>query len=123
MDDDVRFCHALSRRDIPPLGGRLYEHQPRGGAGLAHDVIKTSDRMRSVCVLIPVTRVAYRLLDFQSLPVGVQLVGNYQRQRSANSRAHLGAMRDDVNRSVRIDSEKYAGMQGDKIRTRILSKS
>ena len=79
--------------------------------------------MRSVCVLIPVTRVAYRLLDFQSLPVGVQLVGNYQRQRSANSRAHLGAMRDDVNRSVRVDSDKYVGMQGGKIRMRILWKA
>ena len=77
MDDDVWFRCALSGRDIPSLRGRLYEHQPRGGAGLAHNIIKASDRMGSVRVLITIARIADRLLDFHSLPVGVQLIGNH----------------------------------------------
>ena len=71
MDDDVWFRCALSGREIPSLRGRLYEHQPRGGAGLSHDIIKASDRMGSIGVLIAVTRIADRLVDFHSLPVGV----------------------------------------------------
>ena len=52
--------------------GRLKEHESRrdADAGLAHDVIKTSDRARSIGVRIAVTRIADQLVD------------NYERQRS-----------------------------------------
>ena len=76
MDHDVELSHALRRRDVPLLRGRLNQHEPCGRAGLSHDIIKASDRMGSIRVLITIARIADRLVDLHSLPVGVQLIGN-----------------------------------------------
>jgi len=49
--------------------GRLNEHESRRGAGLAHDVIKTSDRGDLSCS------------DHRNADRADQLVDNYERQR------------------------------------------
>ena len=42
---------------------RLDEHEMRCGAGLAHDVIRTSDRARSIGILITVTQIPDQIVD------------------------------------------------------------
>ncbi len=76
MNDDVGFGHAVGRPDIPLLRRRLYQHEARAGSRLAHDIVKASDRMGPVRVLIAVARIADRLIDLHPLPVGIQLVGD-----------------------------------------------
>ena len=49
--------------------GRLKKHESRRGAGLAHDVIKTSDRGDLSCS------------DHRNADRADQLVDNYERQR------------------------------------------
>jgi len=68
--------------------------------------------MRSVGVLITVSCVTDGLFDLHALPVGVELVRHHEGQGGTNDRAHLRAMRDDVDRPVGIDADEDIRMQG-----------
>src|SRR5918996_463068 len=107
MHDDVELSHTIGRVNVPLLRGRLNQHEPRGSAGLPHDIIKASDRMRSIGVLIAVARIADGLVDLHLLPIGVQLVSNDERERSANAGAHLRTMSDNPYGAVRINPDKH----------------
>ena len=81
----VKAGFALARRNLPVRRGGLDQHQTRRAARLAHHVEKIADGVRAIGILSAVARIANRLLDLHQLPVGVQLVGDYQSQRDADA--------------------------------------
>jgi hypothetical protein len=60
---------------------------------------------RPVGVLVAVFYVGVGLNDVDTVPVGVQLVGQYHRQAGLDACAHLGAMGDDCHRPRFIDAD------------------
>src|SRR5271157_3514935 len=87
-------------RNIPPRGGGADEHQTSGGAGLPHHVEEIADGVRRIGLLVAILWIGERLLDLDSLPVGAEFIGQDNWQRGLDPVPHLGAMRDDRNRSV-----------------------
>src|ERR1700758_3073174 len=67
--------------------------------------------MRTVGVLIAISRVADRLIEFYALPVGVQFVGHDQGQSGSNYSSHFRAMSDNPDPSVRLDTYEHIGMK------------
>ena len=107
-----------------PLRGRgLLEHRARGGAGLPHGLVETTDGVRPVGILIAVFSVADRLLNLDAIPVGVEFIGNHHGESRANAGAHFRAVRDDDHRAVGLDAEVDAWMPGGLIRHRLSSDS
>src|SRR5258708_35650943 len=79
--------------------------------------------MRAVRILISIALIADGLLELHALPIGFEFIGQDKRERRADSRSHLRAMRDDENPSVRINSEIHAGIQHSVINFRIFGES
>src|SRR5258708_15830814 len=79
--------------------------------------------MRAVRILISIALIADGLLELHALPIGFEFIGQDKRDRRADSRSHLRAMRDDENRPVRINSEIHAGIQHSVIDFRIFGES
>src|SRR5580700_4592083 len=92
---DIRL--TLTDRHAPLLGRGLNEHDPGRSAGNPHHVKKASDGMRTVSVLIAVSGITDRLINFHALPVRIQFVGYDQRQSRANYGTHLRAMSNNPN--------------------------
>ncbi len=67
--------------------------------------------MRSVGVLISISRITDRLFEFHPLPVRIQFVRKNERDGSAAAGAHLRPVRHHVDGSVGVDSDERAGMQ------------
>ena len=111
MDEDAVLDGDLGRRHLPARGGRAHEHRAGGGAGAAERVVEVANGPRPVRVLVTVLRVAEPLLDAHGVPVGVELVGRHERQRGADAGAHLGPVRDDVDRPVGLDAEVDARVE------------
>ncbi len=65
---------ALADRHAPAQRGRRFEHLARRRAGLAHRRVEMPHAARAVRVLVAVARVAVRLLDLDSTPIGFELV-------------------------------------------------
>src|SRR6202008_3556146 len=78
--------------------------------------------MGPILSLVAVTPVADGLLDFYSVPIRVQFVGNYEWQGRAACRTHLRAMGHDPNGAVGINSEINARVQRGVIRVGIVWK-
>src|SRR5205807_3578957 len=111
MNNRMKIRLTLADGDSPLLGRGPNKHKPGCSAGQAHHVKKASHGMRTVRVLIAISRVTDRLINFHALPVGVQFVGQDHRQSCANYGSHFRAMSDNPDSSVRLDTYKYIGMQ------------
>ena len=111
MDHRVDLRLTLTRRHSPLLRRGANEHQPGCSAGEAHDIKKASDGMRTVRVLIAVSRIADRLINFHALPVGIQFIGYHQGQGCANYSAHFRTMSNNPDGSVGLDTHKHIGMK------------
>ena len=75
--------------------------------------------MRAVRVLITVAGITDRLIHLHSLPVSIEFVSYYQRERSPDDGAHLRAMRHDVNGPIGINSDKRIWVQGGPVSVRL----
>ena len=93
------------------LGGGAHEHQATGGSGDAHGFEELANGVRAVGVLRAIAGIADGLLKLHALPVGVEFVGDDQRQTGATGGAHLRAMRNDVDSAIGVDGEKEIGME------------
>src|SRR5579864_6316695 len=111
MNHRMKVRLTLTGRYSPMLRSGPNEHEPGGSAGQAHNIKKASDGMRTVGVLIAVSRVTDRLIDFYALPVGIQFVGHDQGQGGSNYSSHFRAMRDNPDSSVRLDTNEHIGMK------------
>src|ERR1700756_772585 len=111
MNHRMKVRLTLTGRYSPKLRSGPNEHEAGGSAGQAHDIKKASHGMRTGGVLIAVSRVADRLINFYPLPVGVQFVGHDQGQSGANYGSHFRAMSDNPNGSVRLDTDEHIGMK------------
>src|SRR5439155_7867369 len=120
VNNRMRIGPTFRRRHMPLESGGLNQHDPRRGAGLAHHLKERTDGMRPIRVLITVPTIANRLLDPHPLPVGVHLLSHHQRQGRTYPSAHLRAMRHDVDRAIRVDSNKYIRMQSSPVRMRFV---
>ncbi len=108
MHDLVVVRRDLADRHVPAFGGGGLEHLPAGGAALAHRLQEMTQAARSVGILVAVFRlVAGRLHDADMRPVGVELLGDDQRQRGARAGPHLRAMRDDGDLPARVDRDEH----------------
>ena len=112
MNDLVIAGLTFGGGDFPLVAGGLFQHEARGGAGLAHDVVEIADGAGAVRILRAVLYVAKRLLDAHAAPIGFELVGNDHGKRGANAGAHFGAMGDDDDRAIGIDTEEDARIPG-----------
>ena len=95
----------LANGHAPRLRGSALEHRPGGCASDAHRLVEVLDRARPVGVLRAVLLVADGLDDPYARPVGIQFVGHHERQRGADTGAHLGAVRHDLHQPVGQDGE------------------
>ena len=68
--------------------------------------------MRSVSVLVAISRVADRLFDFHPLPVRIQFIRQNEGDGSAAGGTHFRAGCHQIDGSIGIDSHKHAGVQG-----------
>ncbi len=116
MYDGVGFGCALGGGDAPLLSGCLNQHPASGGAALAHGVKEIADGMGAIGVLIAVAVIADGLIDNDLFPVGVQFVGDNERQRGADYGAHFRAACDDVDCAVGFDAEKNIGVKWSAVR-------
>ena len=99
----------LGRRHAPALRGGGFEHGAGRSADLAHRHQIVPRAARSVGILVAeLGLVAMRLLDPNARPVGFHLFGDDHRQAGADTGSHLGAVRDDRNRSVGCDGNENA---------------
>src|SRR5262249_55227167 len=103
VNDEVRLGGAVFGRYVPLSRCSADEHGASGSADLTHLIEEAADRVRTVGVLIAILRIARGLLNFYSRPVGVEFIGNDERQSSAAAAAHFGATRDDGHSSVGCD--------------------
>src|SRR5262249_40054144 len=111
MDDGMLVRLALVGGYLPLRGRRTYQHQARGRTTLAHGVEEAPDRMRSVGVLRTITWVSDCLVDLDAAPVGVQFVGDHQRERGPNSGAHLRTVGYDSHGAVGFDRDEDIGLE------------
>src|SRR5271156_2903084 len=111
MHHCMKVCLTLADGHSPLLSRGLNEHDPRGRAGQPHHIEKASDGMRTVSVLIAVPRIANRLINLHTLPVGIQFVSHHHGKSGANYRAHFRAMSDNPDSSVSLDAHKNIGMK------------
>ncbi len=103
---------ALRGWHAPFRGGRALKHHARGGAGLAHRVIKITDGLRAVRVLAAVLGVADSLLDLHPRPVRFQFFRDDHGQRGTNPSPHFRAMRDDDHAAIGLEAEIHVGLPG-----------
>src|SRR5580704_9439014 len=108
----MKVCLTLTDGHSPLLSRGLNEHHPRDSAGQPHHIEKASDGMRTVSVLVAVPRIADRLINLHTLPVGIQFVSQNHGKSRANYRAHFRAMSDNPDSSVSLDAHKNIGMKG-----------
>src|ERR1700731_4728712 len=111
MNHRMKVGLTLTGRYSPMLRSGPNEHEGGSSAGQAHNIKKASDGMRTVGVLIAVSRVTDRLIDFYALPVGIQFVGQDHRQGGSNDGSHFRAMSDNPDSSVRLDTDEHIGMK------------
>src|ERR1700746_261033 len=111
MNHLMKVRLTLSGRHSPTLRSGPNEHDAGGSPGQAHNIKKASDGMGTVGVLIAVSRVTDRLIDFYALPVGIQFVGHDQGQSGSNYSSHFRAMSDNPDCSVRLDTYEHIGMK------------
>jgi hypothetical protein len=102
-------CLALRHRHAPGGGGGAFEHEAGGRARLAQGVIAIADRFRPVGILVAILGIADRLLDRDPLPVSLQFIGRHHRQRGADARTHLRAVRDDDHRTGWLNAQVHTG--------------
>ena len=102
----------LGHRHTPFGGGGAFQHEARGSAGVFDGLDKVADGARAVGVLRTVLGVAQRLLHFDALPVGVQFLGQHQRQSGADAGAHLGAVGHNRNEPIGRDADEDVGHPG-----------
>src|SRR5580692_10121721 len=111
MHHCMKVCLALIDGHSPLLSCGLNKHDPRGSAGEPHHIEKASDGMRTVRVLVAVSRIADRLINLHTLPVGIQFVSQNHGKSRANYGAHFRAMSDNPDSSVSLDAHKNIGMK------------
>src|ERR1700724_1760478 len=70
----MQLCRTLRGRCVPSLRGGRDQHPARRSTAFSQSVEKASYGMRAVRVLISISLIANRLVDFHALPVGVELV-------------------------------------------------
>ena len=103
---------AFGHRHAPLGRSRTFQHHARGGAGLAHRIVKIADGFRAVRILAAVFRVADGLLDLDARPIGVEFFRHHHRQRRADAGPHFGTMRDDDHAAIGFQAEIDAGLPG-----------
>src|SRR5246127_6008226 len=106
MNHLMKVRLTLSGRDSPMLPSGPNEHDAVGSPGQAHNNKKASDGMGTVGVLIAVSRVTDRLIDFYALPVGIQFVGHDQGQSGSNYSSHFPATSENPDCCVRLDTHE-----------------
>src|SRR5246127_5734909 len=111
MNHLMKVRLTLSGRHSPTLRSGPDEHEAGGSARQAHNIKKAADGVRTVGVLIAVSRVTDGLIEFYALPIGVQFVGHDQGQSGSNYSSHFGAMSDNPDCSVRLDTYEHIGMK------------
>ena len=103
--------HAFAGRHAPLLGGCLHEHQPRGGAGVAHVHEEMPGRARTIRVLVAVFRlVAFGLLDADLGPVRLEFVGDDDAPAGPYTLPHVGAVTGDGDDAVFTDRDEDLGV-------------
>jgi len=120
MHDSVQIGDALSGRNFPLLCRGLDEHEASGRTGLPHNFIEVANGMGAVSILVAIARIAESLLNLDSLPVGIEFIGYYERKSRANLRAHFGASGNNVDRPIDVDSNKHAGTKTGRIQLRFI---
>ena len=111
MHHKVQLGRAVARGHFPLRGGSADQHGASGAADLTHQVKRTADGVRPICILIAIFRVADRLINLDLGPIGVELIGDYQRQGSAAPASHLRAVRDDGYGAVCCNRHPQAGIE------------
>src|ERR1700746_3536466 len=111
MNHRMKVRLTLTDRYSPTPRSGPNEHEAGGSAGQPHNIKKASHGMRTVGVLIAVSRVTDRLIDFYAPPVGIQFVGDHQGQSGSNYGSHFRAMSDNPDTSVRLDTYEHIGMK------------
>src|ERR1700751_3361053 len=107
MNHRMKVRLTLTDRYSPTLRSGPNDHEAGGGAGQPHNIKKASHGMRTVGILIAVSRVTDRLIDFYASPVGIQFVGNDQGQSGSDYSSHFRSMRDNPDSSVRLDTDEH----------------
>ena len=112
MSDLAHAQGHFARRHAPLLCGGAFQHEPGGGARLAHRLHEVAHRAGAVGILRSEPGIADCLLHADRLPIDVEFFGDHQRQRGPASGAHFGAVRRDHNLAVGFKAEVDAGLPG-----------
>ena len=111
VDDGARLGRDLVERDAPFLGRRLAKHEARGRACLPERLQMIAHAAAPAVGLLAGDRVAVdlgvrgRRLDPDTVPLGVELVGDDHRHGRHRALPHLGHRVDDGDDAVAVDAE------------------
>ena len=111
MHDETVLGPAFASRDVPGLGCGGFEHLACGGAGRPHRPKELPRAARPVGVLVAVFRIALSLDNLDAVPVGLELIGQHQRQIGFDAGAHLGAAGDDGHKARAVNGKKGIGLK------------
>ena len=112
MSDLAHPQGHFARGHAPLLCGGAFQHEARGGAGLAHGLDEIAHGAGAVGVLRAEFGIADGLFDADRLPIDIELFGDDEGQRGAAAGAHFGAVRGDDDLAIGFEAEVDAGLPG-----------